>query len=53
MFGTDLEVPCCGSSNEYSQDMFSWRNKDSIIMVTSFSGAMGFTVCHVAALLDT
>ena len=53
MLGTDLEVPCCGSSNEHPQHTFSWRNKDSIIMVTPLSGAMGFTVCHVAALLDT
>ena len=30
MLWYSLEVPCWGTSNEYPQDMFSWRNQKNI-----------------------
>ena len=43
--GYSLEVPCQGTSNEYPQHMFSWRNKKNISIFglrrkCSLSGAM-------------
>ena len=37
-----LEVPCLGTSNEYQQHMFMWRNKNNIMRIPLLSGALPF-----------
>ena len=40
MMWYSLEVPHRGTSNEYQQHMFSWRNKKNIVWILLLSGVM-------------
>ena len=40
--GYSLEVPQLGTSNEYPQHMFSWRNQKNIYLIPTLIGPMNY-----------